>query len=186
MLQRPADAPLAVEHAGSLAPIQDFGRELSAQLQMRKTRWLGSTRATARAWAGRATGRADRRLMFALANATDALARHLDWLVDRLSAQEALTADVTWAYGEDVTRLRAEVTQLRRRLTPARNPRSSERSGHRRSLVSLAQPKRRIGVRHSGYRRRRISVGVGQRADFRKWRGRPDGALTSSRPHLVR
>ncbi len=54
--------------------------------------------------------------MFALANATDALARHLDLLVDRLSAQEALTADVTWAYGEDVTRLRAEVTQLRRRL----------------------------------------------------------------------
>jgi hypothetical protein len=113
MLQRPADMPPPLERAGSLVPIQDFRRELSAQMQMHSTRWLGTTRATARAWAGRVTGRADRRLMFALAKATDALVHQQDVLVDRLTAQEAITADTVFAYGEDITRLRAEVTRLR-------------------------------------------------------------------------
>lgn len=113
MFQRSSEAPPALEHVGSSAPLQDFRRELSAQRPMRTTRRLGSTRATARAWAGRLTGRADRRLLFALANATDALAHHHDVLIDRLTAQEGLTADMAAAFGEDLTRLRAEVTRLR-------------------------------------------------------------------------
>ena len=40
------------------------------------------------------SGRSDRRLLLALASATEAMATHCDLLVDRLTAQEAVTADV--------------------------------------------------------------------------------------------
>ena len=51
---------------------------------------------------------------FALAQATEAIATHCDLLADRLAAQEAVTADVTGAFGEEITRLRAEVLHLQR------------------------------------------------------------------------
>jgi hypothetical protein len=117
MLKRPADVPPAVERAESLAQIQNFRRELEAQRHMRSTRRLGSTRTTARAWAGRMTGRADRRLLLAIADATEALARQHDVLVEHLTAQEAITADIACTYGEDITQLRAEVHRLRSQTT---------------------------------------------------------------------
>lgn len=63
---------------------------------------------------GRVSGRSDRHLLFALAQATEAIATHCDLLADRLAAQEAVTADVTGAFGEEITRLRAEVLHLQR------------------------------------------------------------------------
>lgn len=114
MLHRPADAPPASARASDLAQVQNFRRELSAQLQMRRSPRLGSRRATARAWLGRLTGRADRRLLFSLAQALEALVEHCDGLGDRLTSQEAMTADLAAAYGEDLTRLRAEVAHLNR------------------------------------------------------------------------
>ena len=66
---------------------------------------------------GRVSGRSDRRLIMALAHATDALATHCDLLVDRLASQEAVTSDVAGAFGEEITRLRAEVVHLQRLVT---------------------------------------------------------------------
>jgi hypothetical protein len=103
--------------AGDLDPVQNLRREFSAQLQMRKSPRLGSLRASARAWAGRVSGRSDRRLLYALAEATSALVDHCDSLTDRLATQETLLDEFTTILGEEVTRLRAEVDHLRRLST---------------------------------------------------------------------
>jgi len=73
---------------------------------------------TVRAWAGRVSGRSDRRLLVALAQATEAIAAQCDLLADRLASQETITADVTAAYGEEITQLRAEVRHLQRQVAP--------------------------------------------------------------------
>ena len=70
-----------------------------------------------RAWAGRLSGRSDRRLLLALAGATDAIATHCDLLAAHLAAEEALTEDVVASYGEEITCLRAEVLHLQREVT---------------------------------------------------------------------
>jgi hypothetical protein len=67
-----------------------------------------------RAWAGRISGRADRRLLFAIAHATDAIAARCDVIADRLATQEAITGDITRAYGEEISQLRSEVIHLQR------------------------------------------------------------------------
>jgi hypothetical protein len=71
-----------------------------------------------RAWLGRASGRADRRLLFALAATTDSIASRCDELAERVVAQEALVADLAETYGAELARLRAEVEHLRKRPTP--------------------------------------------------------------------
>jgi hypothetical protein len=114
MLGRPADPPAALARVSHSGPVQKFQRELSAQRQMRRSPRLGSFRASARAWVGRVSGRADRRLLFAVAETIDALIAHCDALTDHVTNQEELTADVVASFGEDLTRLRAEVIHLGR------------------------------------------------------------------------
>jgi hypothetical protein len=75
-----------------------------------------------RTWAGRVSGRADRRLLLALAGATDAVAVQCDLLVERLTTQEAVTADVAGAFGQELALLRAEVAHLQRSITALRDP----------------------------------------------------------------
>ncbi len=75
-----------------------------------------------RMWAGRVSGRSDRRLLFALADATAAVADHTDLLVDRLAVQEAVTADVTGTFSEEIAQLRAEVHHLQRMVTSLQRP----------------------------------------------------------------
>jgi hypothetical protein len=78
-------------------------------------RRLGAGRPdSVRAWLGRISGRSDRRLLVSLAGATEAIAAHCDLLGDRLAVLEAVTADVAAAYGEEISRLRAEVLHLQR------------------------------------------------------------------------
>ena len=122
MFDRPADPPhpVAVTQSGT---VQGFRRELSAQLQMRRSRRLGSLRATVRAWAGRVSGRADRRLLFSLAEVTNALLEHCDSLVEHISRDETLAEHVIASFGEDLTHLRAEVNGLRRSISSQEEPR---------------------------------------------------------------
>jgi len=75
-----------------------------------------------RAWVGRVSGRSDRHLLFALAQATEAIAAHCDLLADRLAALESVSADVTGAFGEELTRLRAEVLHLQRLVSSYDTP----------------------------------------------------------------
>jgi hypothetical protein len=114
MLRQPADAPPPVEHIGASAPVMLF-RRVWSDGQIR-------TKRTLRGWAARITGRSDRRLLLALASATDATAAHCDILVDRITAQEVLTADLAATFGRDITELRAEVAHLRRSLDALRDP----------------------------------------------------------------
>jgi hypothetical protein len=114
MLRQPADAPPPLGHVGDSAPVLSLRRVWSG----RKARAGGSLRA----WAGRVSGRADRRLLFALADATEALAAQCDLLSDRLAAQEAVTADVTSAFGQDIAQLRAEVLHLQRLVASLQDP----------------------------------------------------------------
>jgi len=79
--------------------------------------WAGrraTTRWSLRAWAGRISGRSDRRLLSALAEATDAIATQCDLLAERIAARDTASADIADSFGEDVTRLRAEVLHLQR------------------------------------------------------------------------
>jgi len=121
MLRQPPDAPVALGYAADIESVQVLRRVWTHQLELSRTPRLGSLRATMRAWAGRISGRSDRRLIFALASATDAIASHCDHLVDRLASQEAKTADMTGAFGEEITHLRAEVIHLRS-LVASLNP----------------------------------------------------------------
>ncbi len=60
--------------------------------------------------------------MLALAAAVEAIVSHCDHLVDALASQQERTGDVANAFGEDVTRLRAEIMQLQRLAGPSRSP----------------------------------------------------------------
>jgi hypothetical protein len=113
MLHRPADAPPPLGHVGSLDAVASFRRVVA-------DREAGGRRSL-RAWAGRVSGRADRRLLLAQAAATEAVVAHCDLLVDRLTALEAVTADTAGASSEEITRLRAEVVRLRGALATPRD-----------------------------------------------------------------
>jgi hypothetical protein len=106
MLGQPADAPPRPGHVGETEALQSFRRV--------RANWEGSGGRSFRSWAGRVSGRSDRRLLRALADATDAIADHCDQLADRLAAREAVSADVAGTFGEEVARLRAEVLHLQR------------------------------------------------------------------------
>lgn len=70
-----------------------------------------------RAWMGRISGRADRRLVLRLTAATDALVERCDTLVDRLESLESIASEVVEGYGTELARLRAEVAHLRALVT---------------------------------------------------------------------
>jgi hypothetical protein len=104
MLRQPADAPPPLGPVGGTESVQSFRRVVS-------DRSTATTRSF-RAWAGRVSGRTDRRLLLALAGATESMAAHCDQLTARLNAQEAVTADVADAFGREIALLRAEVARL--------------------------------------------------------------------------
>jgi hypothetical protein len=106
MLRQPAEAAPPLEHVGTSTPLLSF-RRLRSDRENRARRSL-------RGWVARISGRSDRRLLLALVDATEAIATQLDLLVDRLASQEAMTADITDAFGQELARLRAEVTHVRR------------------------------------------------------------------------
>lgn len=107
MLHRPADVPPPLSPLGESDAVATFRRVWSQ-------RRAGAS--SLRAWAGRVSGRSDRHLLQTLADATDATAAHVDRMVDRLNAQEAVTSDVVGALGQEIVLLRAEVMELRRSL----------------------------------------------------------------------
>ena len=112
MLRRPADSPPPLGPASGTEGVSTFRRVWS-------DRNAGTTRSI-RAWAGRVSGRSDRRLLLALAGATEAMALHCDLLVERLTAQEVVTADVASTFGPEIVQLRAEVERLQRSVDALR------------------------------------------------------------------
>jgi hypothetical protein len=83
-----------------------------------------ATQRSLRSWAGRISGRADRRLLVALVGATEAIITHCDLLADRLAAQEAVTEDVAGSFGQEIVQLRAEVLHLQAQVTSLRGAQS--------------------------------------------------------------
>jgi (p)ppGpp synthase/HD superfamily hydrolase len=73
--------------------------------------------------AGRISGRSDRRLLSALAEATDAIATQCDLLADRIAARDTVSSDIADSFGEEVTRLRAEVLHLHHLSATTAEPR---------------------------------------------------------------
>jgi hypothetical protein len=118
MLQQPSESPPPVGHVGDTDRVQSFRREWRS----RGTSDNSSPGRRLRAWAGRASGRADRRLLFAIAHATDAIAAHCDLIADRLATQEAITGDISRAFGEEISQLRSEVIHLQRVVVSTRSP----------------------------------------------------------------
>jgi hypothetical protein len=115
-LRQPADASPPLRPLSVTDAVASFRRV-----------WAGrkaTTRWSLRAWAGRITGRSDRRLLSALAEATDAIATQCDLLADRIAARDTVGADIADSFGEEVTRLRAEVLHLQRLSAAPPEPRS--------------------------------------------------------------
>ena len=110
MLSRPADPPAPPAHMYELPAVQVLRQVVASRQAERHSTF----RRRLRTWASHVSGRADRRLLDALAAASQAMADHGDLLVDRLAAQEAVTADLNRVYGEELARLRAEVLHLTR------------------------------------------------------------------------
>jgi len=113
MFHRPVEPPPELGHATELEALHSLRVEVAAQLDRARSK---SFRVRARTWAGRISGRADRRMAFALARADDALAAHCDAIVDRLNTQQYLYGEVTSVLGEELALLRAEVIHLRRQV----------------------------------------------------------------------
>jgi hypothetical protein len=114
MLRQPADAAPPLGHVATSAPLVSLRRVRSDQ--------LNGARRSLRGWAGRISGRSDRRLLLALVESTEAITTQLDLLTDRLMSQEAMTADITDAFGQELARLRAELTHVRRSVAAPREP----------------------------------------------------------------
>jgi hypothetical protein len=113
MFSRPTDAPVPLTRLSHGEAGQTFGQVWAYE----QTRG-GSLRA----WLGRISGRADRRLLFALATVTQELLTRCDELAQRLESHQAATDDVTVAFSTDVTQLRAEVERLQRQVTSRQPP----------------------------------------------------------------
>jgi hypothetical protein len=112
MLRRPADAPPQLGRVSGTDRVVALRRIWSDR--------NSSTKRSLRSWAGRVSGRADRRLLVALVGATEAIATHCDLLADRLAAQEAVTEDAVGSFGQEIVQLRAEVLRLQVQVTSMR------------------------------------------------------------------
>jgi hypothetical protein len=109
MLRRPAEAPPPLGPVSGTHGVAAFRRVWSDRNV--------ATKRSFRSWAGRISGRADRRLLVALVGATEAIVTHCDLLADRLAAQEAVTEDVAGSFGQEIVQLRAEVLHLRAQVS---------------------------------------------------------------------
>jgi hypothetical protein len=116
MLRQPADAPPPLGPVGASDAMASFRRIWSDR--------SAATGRSLRSWAGRVSGRSDRRLLVAVAGAAEAMAQRCDLLLDRLATQEAVTADIAASFGQEIVQLRAEVIHLQRNLDPLRDPAS--------------------------------------------------------------
>ena len=112
VLRRPADAAPPLGHVATSAPLVSL-RGVRSDQENRARRSL-------RGWAARISGRSDRRLLLALVDATEVMVTQLDLLTDRLMSQEAMTADITDAFGQELALLRAELTHVRRSVAAPR------------------------------------------------------------------
>jgi hypothetical protein len=110
---RPTDAPEPVGHLSGTPAALELQRLREASSAKTHRRHEGMV-LRMRAWLSRVSGRADRRALRVLADATIALVERCDLLADRLTAQEAVVDEVARALGEELTRLRAEVAHLAR------------------------------------------------------------------------
>jgi hypothetical protein len=108
-----------VGNASDLEPVHAL-REL---VETRNERAQATSfRIRLRRWVGRVSGRSDRYLLLTVARATDALASQCDAIGNRITQQEAITRDITGAFGEELALLRAEVQHLQRICASQENP----------------------------------------------------------------
>jgi hypothetical protein len=115
--RRPADAPSALPRSADSAAAHSLHQVLASRGVRPST--LGGR---LRRLLSKVSGREDRRLLGALVAVTNDLVTQCDLLSERLAVHESLTADVTATYGEELTRLRAEVLHLSRAVTPPNRP----------------------------------------------------------------
>lgn len=113
LLSRPADPPPALGHVAGTEPVIALRSEIVSRHERDEARGPGSQRVRLRAWMGRVSGRADRRLLLRVVATTDALVERCDTLGDRLGSLESIVSEVVEAYGTELAGLRAEVAHLR-------------------------------------------------------------------------
>lgn len=118
MFLRPADVPEPLTPLRSGPDVAQLHRAWSALSltgpQQPASIWRRLLR-RARTYLNRGLGNPDRALMADLIRAVDAVAARCDELTDRLSNQHVVVADVATIFGEDLTRLRAELARVAER-----------------------------------------------------------------------
>jgi hypothetical protein len=118
MFLRPADAPepLAPIRSGpDMTQLHRAWSSLSTSAPEQPVSTWRRLLRRARAYVNRGLGNPDRALMADLIRSVDAVAARCDELSDRLANQHVVVADVANIFGEDLTRLRAELARVAER-----------------------------------------------------------------------
>jgi len=121
MFDRPTDVtdPLppvrGSEHVASLHAA--WGRMAASEAVPETSAWRRVGR-KARSLADRGLGRPDREVMANLIRAVDAVAARCDELLERLTSQQVSIDDMATIYGEELTRMRAELARVASRARP--------------------------------------------------------------------
>jgi hypothetical protein len=121
MFLRPADAPEPLAPIRSGADMTQLHRAWSSLTASAPAQPVSTWRRLlrrARAYVNRGLGNPDRALVADLIRSVDAVAARCDELADRLANQHVVVADVAIIFGEDLTRLRAELARLAQQVAP--------------------------------------------------------------------
>ncbi len=120
MFLRPADVPEPLTPIRSGPDLAQLHRAWSALSlsgpQPLTSLWRRLLRRS-RTYVNRGLGNPDRALMADVIRSVDAVAARCDELADRLASQHVVVADVATIFGEDLTRLRAELARLAERAS---------------------------------------------------------------------
>lgn len=113
MFSRPTESPEPMPPVRSSVELSTLHTKWAEQHAASASTTWSRGRRKMRTAASRLLGRGHDELIGDMIRAFDTLALRCDELSERLARQEALTADIAGALGQDVARLQAAVQQLR-------------------------------------------------------------------------
>jgi hypothetical protein len=115
MFQRPSDVPdplSSVRHGGYVATLHREWTGIATSIEGEGTSWRHRFARLARRLTGRGSLGVDRVMIANLIRAIDAVAERCDILTERLANQEFVVDDAVNIFGEELTRIRVQLTAI--------------------------------------------------------------------------